>query len=81
MKLVYVISAKMGKIKNMMNKWYKLKVVEICRLWSWYQSRRKVQIEDPKSADDGEDEETNNNNNNKVSLKIKSLDKSVDSVH
>nr|XP_017242652.1 PREDICTED: myosin heavy chain IB-like isoform X2 [Daucus carota subsp. sativus] len=40
---------------------------------SWYQSRRKVQIEDPKPADDGEDEETND----KISLKIKSLDKSV----
>ncbi|KAL1824058.1 hypothetical protein ACET3Z_010836 [Daucus carota] len=40
---------------------------------SWYQSRRKVQIEDPKPADDGEDEETND----KISLKVKSLDKSV----
>lgn len=43
---------------------------------SWYQSRRKVQIDDPKPADDGkvtggEEEEDNNK-----SLKIKTLDKS-----
>ncbi|KAK1399470.1 TH1 domain-containing protein [Heracleum sosnowskyi] len=45
---------------------------------SWYQTRRKVQIDDPKPADDGKvtDGEEEEENNNNTRLKIKSLDKS-----
>lgn len=45
---------------------------------SWYQSRRKVQVDDPKPADDDKvtDVEEEEDNNNNKSLKIETLDKS-----